>query len=784
MSANKKLSDLTAATSPTGGELVYILQGGNSRKLALGKIGAALLDDTGQTQALATLGAGTAAKKDESYFAVAPYDTVAEAEAATIPVSVKGVSTLGHTVHGDGGAADWIDTGVQPTTHDAWFKDAANHYFIIRNPKLDIRQFGVFGNDDTGLMANEGTNILKAITAAIKLKRTLFVPGTNYQTGALSYTSDDINFAMEGEHASQPKFHATLAVANATGGAGRLMQFLPGGSSYASNEVGAYTLAANVAPFQQKITLNSTVGLERGMMIQLASDQAWYYDDRGTYYRGEIHLIQKVLAGNQIQIDDYTRDVYLTTQTITVRVWRPRHFVMNNIGIVYPDPTDTGSNTRGIVLDRMMKPEFNDCLFKGMTGSGVLNSRSWLAKYNNLEIQDVGRAVSASTSIGYGVNEASVYGTIFDGLKARGCRRTVDFDSLTSQTFNAPARDCIVKNFHITGSGVDGVGSEFFPDGSAPNYGIGGHGPVENLKIFDGYIADVLEGVNIRSRNTHISRVQFSGEMQHCFKGTFGTGLILKDCQYMRDDYPDKTSDTGAANTYHARLPYSFARFGISTGTGDWDYESPVVIENCEAHGLQRGFVEFGVSSAGPVAIENVYAHGNTARLHIPSGSAFNFFFVDDSGDARMSRSKLGPNKMVNRGAGTTQMFHSVMNFANVNQGGSDAAVEIADNEYVVTIPDDSVAVIRDAIRYSTDRAVILMSDQNGNTYGHFILVNQSTTTVSLGAMSASIVAHDSGSAFTGTIGVDGNFTVGLTAGDLYMENRTGTTRRLRIRLM
>lgn len=56
MGINAELSDLTSATAPAGGELIYIVQGGNSRKLALGKTGAALLDDTGQTDALSTLG--------------------------------------------------------------------------------------------------------------------------------------------------------------------------------------------------------------------------------------------------------------------------------------------------------------------------------------------------------------------------------------------------------------------------------------------------------------------------------------------------------------------------------------------------------------------------------------------------------------------------------------------------------------------------------------------------------------------------------------------------------
>lgn len=53
---NSKLSDLQAA-NPAGGDLIYIVQGGNSRQVTLGSLGAQLLDDTGQTAARATIGA-------------------------------------------------------------------------------------------------------------------------------------------------------------------------------------------------------------------------------------------------------------------------------------------------------------------------------------------------------------------------------------------------------------------------------------------------------------------------------------------------------------------------------------------------------------------------------------------------------------------------------------------------------------------------------------------------------------------------------------------------------
>lgn len=56
MGINAKLEDITVASTPTGGELIYIVQGGNSRQLALGAVGAGLIVDTGETGARTLVG--------------------------------------------------------------------------------------------------------------------------------------------------------------------------------------------------------------------------------------------------------------------------------------------------------------------------------------------------------------------------------------------------------------------------------------------------------------------------------------------------------------------------------------------------------------------------------------------------------------------------------------------------------------------------------------------------------------------------------------------------------
>jgi hypothetical protein len=109
MGINAELSDLTEATSPSGGELMYIVQGGNSRKLTLGKTGAQLLDDTGQTQARATIGLGSAAVVDTGTFLSDSIITTLGRSIIDDTGQTKMLTTLGG---GAKGRAIFQDTGT------------------------------------------------------------------------------------------------------------------------------------------------------------------------------------------------------------------------------------------------------------------------------------------------------------------------------------------------------------------------------------------------------------------------------------------------------------------------------------------------------------------------------------------------------------------------------------------------------------------------------------------------------------------------------------------------
>lgn len=656
--------------------------------------------------------------------------------------------------------------------------------FVARVP-LDLRDFGAEGSDDPDALVDETTEIHAALTQALAEGRELFVPGAHYLMEQFSHTGAFKVF-LQGDPANRPVLHPTQAMADAAGSAGRLLQFTNG--TYTGNDI---TLAlpgdasGDIAPFQQRIKLADVSALAPGMMLQLTSDQLWYYDHRDTMVRGEIHLIAKVHAStSEVEIDDYTRDRYLPSlgHVVNVRAWVPDEFVMNNVVISYPEPADGTANTTALIVDRAMNPRFSDIIIENCTGTGILNSRSWRARYDNVDLRDIGRE-NGTGSIGYGIHDASTYGTHVTGLKTRGMRRSIDFDSLSSATIQAPARDIIVEGFHITGGGTDFQGNTFFPGADAvPNYGIGGHGPIEGMIIRDGYISDVQTGVNIRNRNTEIRNVKFQGRITHCVHATFGAGLVVAGCTYMRDDYPNKIPSSTAYDTnYYERMPDAFVRFGISTGTGDWNWDAPVEISGNTAHGLQDAFILFGEN--GTKDITNLYVRDNVAVVGLPSGGDFRFFEVSDAGGlVRVNGCWLdaGSNRVVNYGGGLPRMFPTLTNMSMGlrSVAGLDGAVQIGPRQWRFRIDDDEAIRIRNAAMQGERVAVKLVSHA-GNGYGNFLVAPSSAALVDIGGIGSDIAGSASADTLLGTGGTDGSLNIGLTgAGDLYIENRTGTGRR------
>jgi hypothetical protein len=838
------------------------------------------------------------------------YSTTAAVSALTVPVGINAIRVNGNAAVGDlGGTHEGIATReASEPTYGPKFQDASGVWFYIKAPKLDLRQFGAFGSDNEDAVPVETTAIHDAIKRATAEGLELKVPAAHYSFDQLLLiTSARKRTYIVGDGGGRPVFHVPQSVADSTGSAGRFIQIGRGNYGDAVGDITGLTLATAITPGQRRIKLTDVSGIKPGMLLQITSNRLWYYDHRDQYYCSEMHLVSKVIeATDEVIIDDFTRDTYTPgVDTLYIRAIELDEGEVSNIAIKFPTATTPAASTRGLMFDRTANLRINDVLIEGCTGAGALAiSRAWRPHIHNYEVGGGGVRLDAATTIGYGMSANSWYGGLVTGLKSRGMRRSIDFDTVSSAQIQSVTRDTLVRDFVITGgnataapaeilsdpgfdnaaawnvpanwavsggkatrtagvagnitgniagmvpgevadftldiesisggglrisfyedatplagssslfttpgvhtvsltipasanriglrSDVNGVAavvrslsmealSFWYPDGDAPNYGIGGHGAVEGVQFRDGVISDVETGINVRYRDTIISGVQFRDRMQYCIVATFGTGLEVRDCNYRRSDYPNKVdSATAYGATQFAKLPDHFLKIGISTGTGDWNYESPVIVEGNVAHGLKKGFVGFGESSTKQ--IKNLYVRNNSVLVALPAAETFEFYNVVGAGTVRMNSSFLdaGTNYMHDQAnaGGTLKMYPGSDNFilGNVSFAGSSSAVKIGDRKWACVLNDDA-AVRFPGMATQGDRVTVVVTAHQGNAYGMF-MIDQAGTLTALGTIGADL-AGSSTSPLTGTTGTDGKVTVSANVnGDVFIENRAGAARR------
>lgn len=191
---NAELSDLQAATALTGGELIYITQGGNSRHVVLGAAGASLLLDTGPADV-------------REYLSVAPYvdsrtalkalDTTKDTVAILTESGREGIFKF---TSGDYSSEIALDTneGVYIKANAIAATDAA--WLRIYSGPLNVAWFGA--SIDTGAAANDNS-----IQAAFDLaasqtnvqRRSVRVPAGNWTVSSLLVDTGALQFALSGD---------------------------------------------------------------------------------------------------------------------------------------------------------------------------------------------------------------------------------------------------------------------------------------------------------------------------------------------------------------------------------------------------------------------------------------------------------------------------------------------------------------------------------------------------------------------------------------------------------
>lgn len=636
-------------------------------------------------------------------------------------------------------------------------------YSMIEGSPINILDFGVTGDGVT----DDSAAIQSAIEYASANNNKLYVPSGTYLLGTGILIDEAFDICIEGDAAVRPRFVGTQALADA---GGRLFSFLP------EPTVTGLVLTSNIKPNERTITLSSATALSAGMVIHWSSNVLWPYENGGSYYKGDVHEILKV-SGSTVTLCDSTRDTYNTTQNILMSAWTPSKLSLKNLEFEMPLPTGSISpqpSTGCVNIYRTIDAIIENCQATGATFFGFRNNWCINTRYKDIQTKYLRGIVN-----GYGISDRSSVGTRVNGLYSYACRRAYDAHSNDGQAESAPNRDAIVERFEIYGGG------DLYPDQPLTtayrSSGIGMHGPSEGIRIQNGYVRDLADSMKVRGKSTAIQNVNFINQLGYsCVEATYGTGLVVQNCIADWDNYPNKLASLSDAVAGSGVV--TFVDFGGGDETAAWDFSLPVVITNNTILGGTSSFI--GINNMPTVKYLDV--NNNIIQAAPGDGNYYYLVSVPDEQASLIWKSSFIGN-IVTCLNGDYQMNGPNVNFGNTGSGADLVTGVLVDNRsYTVFMQDDSVHMLRfDMEGYDStgglQRPVFMVSGDAIGT-GMVQIYKESTTFTQLVGSNPTWVGYADGEALTGTTGTDGNLTFGLmNDGRLYIENRTGLERSLRV---
>jgi len=614
---------------------------------------------------------------------------------------------------------------------------------------VSVKDFGAVGDgvtDDTDAIQN-------AIQYCSDNKLKLYIPGG--QTYLITEISITGGYYVDicGDPGNKPIIISTSAAAAA---GARQFEF------FGSADVTGLTLAADINTNERTITLDDVTGLSVGMVMRITSeDTLWPYDNRGIYYKGEIHEIIDVDTGsNTVGILDSTRDTYLTSENLIIEAWTPNVLSLEDLEFQLPDGVSTGC----VTFTHAKNANIHNIIASGATFFHFLDYYCINTNYSNLAL---GPTTDNGTENGYGVSDRSSLGTTINGLKTERLRAAYDSHSL-SGAGSVPNRDASVSNFVIRGGGP------VYPDSGEESRGLGMHGPSEGLRFANGFIVDVLQGIRVRGKDTFVESVSTSGLINTFALCTHGTGLQIRNCSYNSFNYPNK----GVTTPVSGSGLLTFANMGLDNTAGNqWDYSSPVILESNTVQGGTESFVEF----IGPNEVSNFYINNNL--IEATPGAGNTYYLLYRNGPQTLVKGSVINNNLINID-GSVEVASSGLDI-----GGPSSetypAVKFDSRQWVIRLADDTVGqIFLDVLTSVQERPVMVIAADAGGTAIFQMRKENATLTIYSGTFVA-LSATATPTSLNGTGGTDGNLTLGLTnEGILYVENRTATTRTYRIALL
>jgi hypothetical protein len=629
--------------------------------------------------------------------------------------SEQAIFVGGYYSLGDGGGNIYYDVGTTEPTNYLKIQTASNRWYTANPAELDLRMFGVF--PEPGTPTQDNTDAIRLALEEAKLsKKTLNIAAGNYLLRAS--TINNVEYIRIAGQGGAVKFYSTTNTANQTG---HLLGIL-GPAEHATTSI-----TSPIDMHDRRLYLANTSGISVGDLCEIASNVLWSYDNRGQWFKGENHIVQAV-GSNYIDIEAHAHDNYTVAEVTSVKFFKPAKVFLDNVHFVGKKPVSASISTTGLYVSRVLDSKLTNISATKFSSVGIGLVRAYRTILDYIQVSNLGR----DEAVGYGILGSNVSYTKITNIFSKGVRRAVDFSAVIG---SGVSRYNSVDGFTVEGGGTDAYDQAFYPDSTIYSAGIGMHGPAEYTDISNGSIANVKNGITVRGGETRISDIKFIGKIETCISATFGSGLVVRDCEVLYN----KSTKTPVIDDPSIQ-PEHFIAFGYEGG-GAWDFTNPVTISNIQATGLSKSLISFN----NPGIVKRITISDCVVRPRPATGSSFVFMDapygaveIQDSEIFNVSNERL-------LGSGSVSMYSPNISFASTAPQGD--VMQTAGTNWRMTIAPGSTQIIRDGI--ASDAALISIVSNSTTVQGVFVIRAGSATLSSFGTLGSAIQGSAS-SAFTG----------------------------------
>lgn len=370
---------------------------------------------------------------------------------------------------------------------------------------VSVKDFGAVGDWNGTTGTDDRDAILAALTYAAG-RTVVFESGKTYLIGSAIVFSGDVSMKSDG-------------VEKAT--------IFQNGQSFVPLNIQGSTFKTTSLSASQQVNnriwqVADTSGVTPGMLMEVKSAAAWYYDDRGVAKKSELHRVTKV-DGVNIHTEDPANDGYnAPTEVVTVTFYAPVSVFMDNIQVkcVLDAPSPTAAAVTGLQLyycaDSILRNvDVDGAAYTGVYVNGCYKTLIYGGQTNSAN----------NLETGYGVQ---TYGSTHTTVKDRKfwqCRRGVDISGGAVISMHSIIEGCTNMG---GGSDAEGTPYGYYENGSlgSPQFGFGSHGPADHTIYRNNRVSNMWNGFVLRGGNEVVENNYYIGRSRNgVIYASFGENL-------------------------------------------------------------------------------------------------------------------------------------------------------------------------------------------------------------------------------------------------------------------